>query len=193
MPKEERKNHKNDNQDTNKHKSKTKTKNKQELKEKINKLKQENEELDAKCRRALVDYQNLQDRYGKEREEFVRHANENLLRDILPIFDNLKISLQHVSREEQDSAWVKGVEYVVKNFREVLEEKGIKEIKVEGENFDHNIMDAIEGKGDKVKKEVKPGYTLNGRVIIPAKVIVEENKSGKNKETEEIEKKKNDS
>lgn len=188
MSKEDKRKHEHEHEFSKDKKTKTKDKDKQKLKEKVKKLQEENEDLDARCKRALADYQNLKDRYGQEKEEFVKYANESLLQEILPIFDNLKISLQHVSSEEQDNAWVKGVEYVVKQFREMLEEHGVKEIEAEGKEFDHNTMEAIEGKGDKVKKEVKPGYTLNGKVIIPAKVIVEgeEENEGEKEDIEEI-------
>jgi len=48
----------------------------------------------------------------------------------------------------------------------------VEEIKTVGEKFNHNTMEAIEGKGEKVVKELRPGYKLNGKVIIAAKVIV---------------------
>jgi molecular chaperone GrpE len=155
-------------------------KDKQKLKTKIKELEKENQELAGRCDRALADYHNLQKRKEEEKKEFVKYSNENLLQELLPVFDNLKISLRHVGEEEKDSPWVKGVEYVVKQFREVLESNGVEEIKAEGEEFDHEKMEALEGKGNKVKKEVKPGYMLNNKVIIPAKVIV-----GNKKEDEE--------
>lgn len=149
------------------------SKEKKKLNSRIEKLEQEKRDLEEKCDRALADYHNLRQRKEEERKEFVKYSNERLLQELLPVFDNLKISLQHVSEGEKESAWVKGVEYVVKQFREILEENGVREIKAEGEKFDHETMEAVEGKGDTVVKEVKPGYMLNGKVIVPAKVVVE--------------------
>ena len=158
----------------------------QKLKDRIEELEQEKQDLQEKCDRALADYHNLQQRKEEEKKEFTKYSNEKLLQELLPVFDNLKISLQHVSEEDRENAWVKGVEYVVKQFREVLQENGVEEIEAEGKEFDHERMEAVEGKGDKVKKEVKPGYMLNGKVIIPAKVIVE--KEGGNSEDSEEDK-----
>ncbi len=138
----------------------------------VQKLKQENQDLREQYQRALADYHNLLKRSGKEKEELVKYANESLLKDLLPVFDHLKLSLAHVSGEDEESQWVQGVRYVVKQFREVLEENGVKEIKAEGEKFDPEYMEALEGEGEVVKKEVKPGYTLNDKVIIPVKVVV---------------------
>jgi molecular chaperone GrpE len=160
-------------------------KDKQKLKTKIKDLEKEKQELTEKCDRALADYHNLKQRKEEERKEFVRYSNEKLLQELLPVFDNLKISLQHVGEEEKDSPWVKGVEYVVKQFREVLENNGVQEIKAEGEDFDHEKMEALEGEGNKVKKEVKPGYMLNNKVIVPAKVIMEEEKEESERSEEE--------
>lgn len=141
---------------------------------KLKKLEQEREELDKQYRRALADYQNLLKRTGEEKEDLVKYANEGLLKELLPVFDHLKLSLQHISEENKNDQWVQGVEYVVKQFREVLEENGVKEIEVEGKEFDPEYMEAVEGEGDTVKREIKPGYTLNGKVIIPAKVEVKQ-------------------
>lgn len=129
-------------------------------------------EVDGKYKRALADYQNLLKRQSKEKEEFVKYANENLLTDFIPVYDNLKISLEHVGEDDKDNPWVKGIEYVIKQFRDLLESNGIEEIKTVGEKFDHETMDAMEGEGEKVIKEVKAGYKLNGKVIMPAKVVV---------------------
>jgi len=129
-------------------------------------------DFEGKYKRALADYQNLLKRSVKEKEEFVRFAIGDFLHDIIPVYDHLKMSLSALPENEKESAWVKGVEYVLKQFKEILSARGVEEIKTKGQKFDHNLMEALEGKGDKVVQEVMPGYTLNGRVIRAAKVIV---------------------
>jgi len=74
--------------------------------------------------------------------------------------------------EEENSAWVIGVKYVLKQFKDNLATRGVEEIKTVGEKFDHNTMEALDGEGETVSKEVMPGYKLNGRLIKAAKVIV---------------------
>ncbi|MCK4540338.1 nucleotide exchange factor GrpE [Candidatus Parcubacteria bacterium] len=142
--------------------------------EKVKKLsdKEKYEDLNNKYRRALADYQNLLKRTAVENQEFIKYANERLLHEILPVYDNLKISLSHIDEEAQGNGWAEGIKYVVKQFKDVLNNLGVEEIKINGEKFDHNTMEAVEGKGEKVKKEIKAGYKLNGKVIIPAKVAV---------------------
>ncbi|MFH1427465.1 MAG: nucleotide exchange factor GrpE [Patescibacteria group bacterium] len=129
--------------------------------------------LEGKYKRALADYQNLIKETAKEKAEFAKYANRELLHEIIPIYDNLKLSLKHTDEIATKNGWVQGVQYIVKQFRDVLKRAGVEEIKTKGEKFNPETMEAIEGKGDKVKKEVKPGYKLHGKVFIPAKVIVE--------------------
>ncbi|MFA4999914.1 MAG: nucleotide exchange factor GrpE [Patescibacteria group bacterium] len=138
-------------------------------------LREEDVESDnQKYLRALADYQNLVKQSAKEKEEFVKYAVEDFLHDILPVYDHLKLSLKGLSEEESQSAWVEGVKHVLKQFKEVLATRGIEEIKTEGEKFDHDLMEAIDGTGEKIKQEIMPGYKLNGKVIRPAKVIVKD-------------------
>lgn len=144
-----------------------------DLKKELKRMEEKKEDWKEKYHRSLADYQNLLKRQGREKEELTKYSNEQLLRELLPVFDNLKISLKHTDENNKDSKWVQGVEYVVKQFREVLNNNGVEEIDTEGHKFDHNTMEALEGEGEKVKKEVKPGYKLHGKVIVPAKVILE--------------------
>jgi molecular chaperone GrpE len=128
-------------------------------------------ELENKYKRALADYQNLIKQTTKEKQEFVKYANEQFLYEILPVYDNLKMALSH--SDKKNDKWIEGVNYVVKQFKTVLESAGIEEIKTIGEKFDHNTMEAVEGRGETVKQEARPGYKLRGKVIAPAKVILE--------------------
>lgn len=139
-------------------------------------LKEGEEEAESdsqKYLRALADYQNLLKQTAKDREEFVKYAASDFLQDILPVYDHLKMSLAGLSEEEAKSPWAIGVRHVLKQFKDILESRGVEEIKTVGEKFDHDLMEAIDGTGETVKQEIMPGYKLNGKVIRHAKVIVE--------------------
>ncbi len=82
--------------------------------------------------------------------------------------------MQHTDENIEGSAWAEGVKYVVKQFATALNDNGVEEIETVTKDFDHDAMEAVKGEGDKVKKELRPGYKLNGKVIIPAKVELEE-------------------
>ncbi|MFA4942228.1 MAG: nucleotide exchange factor GrpE [Patescibacteria group bacterium] len=133
-----------------------------------------NEDYKELYLRALADYQNLARQSQKEKEEFFRYALADFLQDLLPVYDNLKMSVANLKEEEAKSPWVEGVRFVLKQFKDILEARGVEEIKTIGEAFDHATMEALEGEGLVVDKEVKAGYKLNGKVISPAKVIVKE-------------------
>lgn len=133
----------------------------------------EDDSAENKYLRALADYQNLLRQSAKEKAEFVKYAVTDFLHSILPVYDHLKLALKGLSDEERKSPWVEGVSHVLKQFKEVLAQQGIEEIKTSGEKFNHDLMEAIAGSGEKVKQEIIPGYKLNGKVIRPAKVIVE--------------------
>ncbi len=132
----------------------------------------DDETWENKYLRALADYQNLLKQSAKDREDFVKYAVSDFLQDLLPVYDHLKLSLLGLSSEELKNPWAVGVAHVLKQFKDVLEARGVLEIKTVGEQFDHNTMEAIDGEGTVVKQEIMPGYKLNGRVIRPAKVIV---------------------
>lgn len=143
---------------------------------KTNVLKQLQEkcnEFEGKYQRALADYQNLVKRQIKEKEGLAKYSNEQLIQEMIPVFDNLKMALRHVDEKDKDNEWIKGVEYVVKQFREVLNTNKVEEIEI-GKKFDPNTMEAIKGSGEKIEKEAKSGYIMDGKVIIPSKVILEE-------------------
>lgn len=127
---------------------------------------------ETKYLRALADYQNLVRQNEKSKQDFIKYAISDFLQDLLPVYDHLKLSLKGLSEEEKNSAWAIGVRHVLKQFKEILENKGVEEIKTVGEKFDHNTMEAVGGEGAVVDKEMMPGYKLNGRVVKPAKVIV---------------------
>ncbi len=149
---------------------------KTETEEKENNWQKEKQELENLYKRALADYQNLIKNSAKEKSEILKYSLAGFLTEILPIYDNLKTAINTLTPEEQNNSWVDGLKFVIKQFQEVFLANGVKEIKTVGEKFDYNIMEAIEGEGDVVIKEIRPGYMLNDKVIIAARVIVGQNK-----------------
>ena len=141
------------------------------LEEKYQLVKNRKNELKNLYARTLADYQNLQTRSIKEKQEFAKYANEQLIHEIIPVYDNLKTSVEHFKNNE-DSSWLEGIKYVIKQFDDVLKGVGLETIETLGKPFDYNTMEAMEGKGKKVKKQIQCGYKLNGKIIRPAKVVL---------------------
>lgn len=144
----------------------------EDCQELIERLKNEKIEIELAHKRALADYQNLVKHSSNEKIEFFKYSLEKFLLEALPVFDNLKMAISTLNENEQNSPWVEGIKYVIKQFREIFLENGVVEIKTVGERFDYNKMEAVKGDGDIIKKEIRPGYLLNEKVIIPAKVVL---------------------
>ncbi|MDD5528083.1 MAG: nucleotide exchange factor GrpE [Patescibacteria group bacterium] len=140
--------------------------------EKVMRLESELKEANDKYLRVLAEEQNLIKRQAAEKEDFVRYANQEVISEFLMVYDHLKLSLVHADEAVKNSAWAKGVELTVKQFKDLLAVNGVEEIKTVGEKFDPNTMEALEGSGEKVMKEISTGYKLNGKVIRAARVTL---------------------
>jgi molecular chaperone GrpE len=141
--------------------------------EKILRLEAELKDANEKYLRVLAEEQNLIKRQSLEKDEFVKYANQEIISEFIGVYDHLKLSIGSLPEAEKCSAWVQGVEYTVKQFKDLLSVNGVEEIKTIGEKFNPAEMDAIDGKGEKVAKEIMPGYKLNGKVIRAARVVLE--------------------
>lgn len=135
-------------------------------------LKEKNEEI---LRRA-ADLDNYRKRLTKETEDKVRFANQAVVKDFLPVMDNIEMALQHA---EEGSPLREGIELTIKSFKDVLSRHGVTEINSEiGTIFDPAVHEAImmdntaEYENNAITLCVQKGYILNDRVIRPAKVKV---------------------
>lgn len=135
-------------------------------------LKEKNEEI---LRRA-ADLDNYRKRLTKETEDKVRFANQAVVKDFLPVIDNIEMALQHT---EEGSPLRDGIMLTIKSFKDVLSRHGVTEINSEiGTVFDPAVHEAImmdnlaEYENNTVTLCVQKGYILNDRVIRPAKVKV---------------------
>ena len=135
-------------------------------------LKEKNEEI---LRRA-ADLDNYRKRLTKETEDKVRFANQAVVKDFLPVMDNIEMALQHA---EEGTPLREGIELTIKSFKDALSKHGVTEINSEiGTIFDPAVHEAImmdnntEYENNAVTLCVQKGYLLNDRVIRPAKVKV---------------------
>lgn len=148
------------------------------LKKELELTKKKAEEYLNGWKRAKADYLNFKKDTEKRQAEIIQFANAALIAELLPIFDHFKIALKHIPAEHKDLEWVKGIKHIKKQFIDFLKKLGIEEIKTVGQKFKPDLHEAVahepkEGfKPDIIFAEVKPGYTLHGRVIQPAKVKV---------------------
>lgn len=157
-------------------------------KKKDNQLEQKVAELENQLKRAVADYHNLEKRVSEGRSELTSFVGAELVRKLLPVLDHLEQALSGIREEEKQSGWIKGVELAVKEFEQVLQGEGLEEIQAEGQ-FNPALQEAVDTKGgedNKILKVVRKGYTLNGKVIRAAQVVVGRKNPPKMEETENI-------
>lgn len=144
-------------------------------------LKEKAEEADKwydKLLRLRAEFENMRKRMAKEKLEFMKYANEDLVSKFLPVLDNFERALSHAEEGCDVTSLHEGIKLIQKQIGEVLASYGIKQIPSVGEKFDPNIHEAIMKvesqlhEEDTVVEEVQKGYTLNDRLIRPAVVKV---------------------
>jgi molecular chaperone GrpE len=128
--------------------------------------------------RVKADFENYRKRSAREQERLVAHAHERLVRELLPILDDLERALEAAERHEE-AKLVEGVQLVEQSLRRALAKEGLAEIEAEGA-FDPHVHEAVltkpgnGGEPGSVLEVVQRGYRVGDRVVRPAKVIVAE-------------------
>ena len=129
--------------------------------------------------RALADLENYRKRAQREKEDAIRFANDHILRNIIPVLDNLERAIEHARAATDDQgSLLEGVEMTLSQFHKVLESSSVTPIEAMGHPFDTNFHQAM-GQiptGDQppntVVQELQKGYLLNNRLLRPAMVMV---------------------
>ncbi len=128
-----------------------------------------------KLQRTHADFINYKRRVEQERSGFTQQAEGNLMLTILPVIDDLERALDAVPEDIQDHSWVDGIKHIHRKLVSALEARGLKRIEAIGADFDPNYHESAaltQGEEDKVVDEIKPGYTLYGKVLRPCTVLV---------------------
>ena len=129
--------------------------------------------------RALADLENYRKRAQREKEDAIRFANDHILRNIIPVLDNLERAIEHARTATDDQgSLLEGVEMTLDQLHKVLESSGVTPVEAMGQLFDPNFHQAM-GQiptGDQppntVMQELQKGYLLNNRLLRPAMVMV---------------------
>jgi molecular chaperone GrpE len=138
--------------------------------------------------RLYAEFENARKRMDREKQDFVRYANEGLIIEFLTIMDNLERSVESARANHQDyTAFVKGIEMVMAHIHDMLKKNGVKPIEAKGKMFDphsHEVLMQEESDNFEegiVLEEFQKGYCLGDRIVRTAKVKV-----AQKKQTEEI-------
>jgi molecular chaperone GrpE len=131
----------------------------------------------ARYQRLAADFENYKRRTRQELGDRTQYANEELLRKLLPILDNLRRAMEHAP-EGADRNWFDGLRMVMRQFEDTLQAQGISTIPAVGEKFDPSKHEAIaseetdEHEEGTIVEEMQPGYRLHERVLRPTLVKV---------------------
>ena len=136
---------------------------------------QELDELNDRYKRVLAEFENYKKRSGKERETLYNSILSDIVEVFLPVVDNLENALKI---ETQDIEYKKGIELVLKQFKDILKTKGVEEIPAMGEIFDPALHEAVSSVQDpdknsqEIVQEYRKGYKIGSKVIRHSMVVV---------------------
>ncbi|BCR06977.1 hypothetical protein DESUT3_40460 [Desulfuromonas versatilis] len=129
--------------------------------------------------RQRADLENFRKRAQRDKEDTARFANEGILREMLPVLDNLERAVEHARQEEASgNGLLQGVEMTVSQFQKALEKFGVKPVQALGQPFDPAVHEAIgqiesaDQPANTVVQELQKGYLLNDRLLRPAMVML---------------------
>ncbi len=144
----------------------------------VEQLRRELDEKNDRHLRALAEMENARRRFQREREEYIRYANESLIRDLLPVLDDFDRALDAARAGGEAVSMIEGIELIQRGLLKTLEKFGVERYSALGAAFDPTRHDAVarvisaEQPENTVVGETAPGYLLNGRVLRPAMVVV---------------------
>ncbi len=143
--------------------------------------------------RLYAEFENFRKRAQKEKEENLRFGHERVIKELLPILDNLEKALEHAKTDADKESLVKGVELVLKQFMSALEAFGLKPVRSVGQPFDPHHHEAMgheeseEHEPHTVVQEYRRGYKLHDRLIRPSLVTVAKPPEEKNQKSSDEE------
>jgi molecular chaperone GrpE len=128
--------------------------------------------------RTAADFDNFRKRSRKEGEDSQRRGKESVLKELLPVFDNLERAALHADSAPDAKSVADGLRIVLKQFIDTMGKLGIKRVNAVGVPFDPGVHEAIqhlesaEHPAGVVLAEIQPGYTMNDQLLRAAMVVV---------------------
>jgi molecular chaperone GrpE len=143
-------------------------------------LRQEKAQLEDRFVRLQADFDNFRKRTLREKQEALSYGHELVVKDLLPVVDNLERAIEHASASAgaDFEGMLQGVELVRRELLGVLAKHGVEPIEAEGEVFDPNLHEALGQMEDEkvpagqVARMLQKGYRLRDRLLRPARVMV---------------------
>jgi len=132
----------------------------------------------ALLQRTQADFQNYMRNAEKERQRLREVSSDDMILAIIEINENIEAAQKTIKATNENKRTVDGINAVLRQIQKILLEKGVQRIPSVGSAFDASLHESLEGVESKEKpentiiEEVQSGYTVNGRLLRPAKVIV---------------------
>ena len=148
------------------------------LQEQLDKITKEKDELFARFQRLNADYANYQKRIPKQIADTIAYEKKAIIKSLLPCIDNFAHALANADSNDNVDTIIKGMRIVFDHLLDTLKSLGVEQITAVGKDFDPASHEAMQMRveDDKpdniVLEEFQIGYTFNGQVIRPARVIV---------------------
>jgi len=134
--------------------------------------------------RTAADLENFRKRTIREKDELRQFATAGLMEDVIPILDNLGLGLAAARQQAEGKSIVDGLVLVLEQLKSTLARHGLKEINPAGQKFDPHVHECIshqpsaECAEELVMQVVRLGFSLNGRLLRPASVVVSSGAAG---------------
>ena len=150
----------------------------EELKKKLEEKEKEAKEHYDRLLRVAADFENYKKRAAREKEEWIKFANEDLIKAILPFIDNLERAVNHAEKVEDIRSLIEGVKLTLQQLLQTLNKFGLSPIESVGKPFDPAVHEAMmlvetdQHEPNQVVEEFQKGYLLNDRLLRPATVSV---------------------
>jgi molecular chaperone GrpE len=128
--------------------------------------------------RSQAEIENVRKRFQKDKQDLAKFANEMIIKQLLPVADNLEKAITHSTDENALDALREGIDLTLKGFLDTLEKNGVECVEALNQPFDPNFHEAVSQAENNavepgtVVNELQKGYTLNKRLIRPAMVVV---------------------
>jgi molecular chaperone GrpE len=146
-----------------------------QLAERLSELERERDARLDDLKRLAADFDNYRKRVARDQAGLVARANERLVKELLPVLDDLERALE-AAAEHEEAKLEEGVRLVHRSLAELLQREGLAEIETDG-RFDPHVHEALlsqpsQAEEGSVIDVVQKGYTLGDRVLRPARVVV---------------------
>lgn len=150
----------------------------------LDKLQAELNDYKNRYMRLYAEFDNARKRMEREKQEFVKYANEDLIVDFLSVLDNLELSVKAAETQHEDqAAFLKGMQMVMTQTHDLLKKSGVNVIETDGKKFDphcHEILmqeESDSSEDGEILEVFQKGYMLYEKVIRTAKIKVAQSKS----------------